>query len=136
MLNRVVRHVTNSAPGERGHLGYLDVSVDRQFPLKGEHGIALDSLIRPDFDELERIGTDETVAGDILAREDGLEQKTVLGVVCDAKIGDDGRYEVSRELNAYGHAIAPLFLENPALDVLERGNGRQRLWVHGCKSLQ
>ena len=133
MLNRVVRHITDSAPGEGGHLGYLDVSVDRQFPLEGEHGIALDCLIGPDFDELERIGTYETVAGDILPREDGLEQKAVLGVVCDAKIGDDGRYEVGGELNAHGHAIAQFFLENPAFDVLERGTGWQRLWVHGCK---
>ena len=124
MLNRVVRHITDSAAGKRGYLGYLDVFVDRQFPLKGEHGIALDSLIGPDFDELERIGTYEAVAGDILAREDRLEQKTILGVVCDAQIGDDGRYEVGGELNPHGHAIAQLFLKNPTFDVLERGIGR------------
>src|SRR6266436_3892442 len=121
MLNRVVRHKTDCAAGERGHLGYLDVFVDRQFPLESEHGIALDCFIGPDFDELERIGSYETVAGDILAREDGLEQKAVRGVVRDVKIGNNGRYEVGGETNVHGHAITAFFLENPAFDVLERG---------------
>ena len=133
VLNRVVRDIADGAAGERGHLGDLDVSVDGELALEGEHGIALDCLIGPDLDQLERIGADEAVPGDVLAGEDGLEQEAVLGSVGDAQVGDHGRDEVGGELDVHGHAVAALFLEDPAFEVFERGNGRQRVWVHGCK---
>lgn len=125
VLNRVVRDVSDRTAGERGHLWYLDVLVHGQFPLEGEHRIALDGFMGPDLDDLERIGAYEAVPGDVLARQDGLEQEAVFRVVGDAQIGDDGRDEIGGELDVHGHAIAALFLENQAFEVVERGYGRQ-----------
>jgi len=130
VLNRVVRDVADGAAGERGHLRYLDVLVDGQFPLEGVHRVALDGFMRPDLDHLERIGAYEAVPGDVFARQDGLEQKAVFRVVGDAQIGDDRRDEVGGELDVHGHAITALFLEDQAFEVVERGYGRQHLWVH------
>lgn len=130
MLDRVVRDVADGAAGERRDLRYLDVLVYGQFPLEGVHRIALDGLMGPDFDHLERIGAYEAVPSDVLARQDGLEQEAVFRVVGDAQVGDDGRDEIGGELDVHGHAIAALFLEDQAFEVVERGYGRQHLWVH------
>ena len=130
MLYRVVRDVTDGAAGERGHLGYLDVLVDGQLPLEDEHRIALDGLVWPGSDHLERVRAYEAVPGDVLARQDGLEQEAVFRVVGDAQVGDDGRDEIGGELDVHGDAIPALFLEDQAFEVIERGCCRELLRIH------
>ncbi len=130
MLDRIERDIADGATRERGHLGYLHVFVDGQFTLEGEHRVPLDSFIGSDSDQLERVGAYETVPCDVLAREHRLEQKTVLRVVSDAEIGDDGRDEVCRKLDVHGHAVAALFVVDQAFKVVERGKGGQHLGVH------
>ena len=130
MLDRIVRDIANGAAGERGHLGNLHVFVDGQLALEGEHGIALDGVIGPYSDQLERIGAYKTVSCDVLACQHRLEQKAVFRVVGDAEIGDDGCDKVCGELDVHRDAIAAFLVVNQTFDVLERGECRQHLGVH------
>jgi hypothetical protein len=69
-------------------LRYLDVLVDGQLPLEGKHRIGLDGLVWPNFDHLAQVHAYEAVPGDVLARQDGLEQEAVFRVVRDAEVGN------------------------------------------------
>lgn len=70
---------------------------------------------------------DETVPGDVLAADDGLEEEAVLGVVGDAEVGHAGGDEVGGDLDVDGDAVALLFVQDELLDGGERGEGGQFL---------